>query len=379
MNKYSLTFTLQDEKIIFNLSGKIDSMNVSDLQADFEVIRKKCLNGSIIFNCKDLIYISSAGLRFFLHVQKQEKEKIKLINVSPEVFERFEITGFTEFFNVEKAPREISSAEVQKIGTSGGIEVFITNDDLLLKVYPESTDLNEIELERKISHAAFAYGIPTLISYDIVKFQERYGLLYEKLNLKSVAAVMIGKEKFYAAAMGKLLKQIHSFVPNVPEIPRVSELNRTLAQGMSAWLKVEEIDKLIDLINAIHEADTMLYYHFNPESIFVQNDELILINMTNIRIGNPLFDFARAYRPYQRRADFWKNMLHSYFGTGNFKKKERTIEAASLLGMAFLPASHKFFRGKEMEKERIAHAVELARRELFPNIKQIASLFAQYR
>jgi len=33
MNKYSLTFTLQDEKIIFNLSGKIDSMNVSDLQS----------------------------------------------------------------------------------------------------------------------------------------------------------------------------------------------------------------------------------------------------------------------------------------------------------------------------------------------------------
>lgn len=379
MNKYSLTFTLQDEKIIFNLSGKIDSMNVSDLQADFEVIRKKCLNGSIIFNCNDLIYVSSAGLRFFLHVQKHEKEKIKLINVSPEVFERFEITGFTEFFNVEKAPRKISNEEVQKIGSSGGIEVFNTNDNLLLKVYPEGTDLSEIELERKISHAAFAHGIPTLISYDIVKYQERYGLLYENLNAETVANVMTGKEKFYAAAMGKLLKQIHSFVPNVPEIPRVSELNKTLVQNMTEWLTAEEVDKLMNLINAIHEADTMLYYHFNPENIFVRNDELMLINMTNIRIGNPLHDFARAYRPYQRRVEFWKNMLHSYFGTGNLKKKERTMEAASLLGTAFSPASHKFFRGKEMEKEKIAHAVEVARRELFPNIKQIAALFAQYR
>ena len=222
MNKYSLTFTLQDEKIIFNLSGKIDSMNVSDLQADFEVIRQKCLNGNIIFDCKNLIYISSAGLRFFLHVQKKEKEKIKLINVSPEVFERFEITGFTEFFNVDKAPREILITDAQKIGSSGGIEVFSTSDDLLLKVYPDGTDLSEIELERKISHAAFAYGIPTLISYDIVKYQERFGLLYENLNAKTVTAVMTGNEKFYASAMGKLLKKIHSFVPNISEIPRVS-------------------------------------------------------------------------------------------------------------------------------------------------------------
>ena len=136
MNKYSLTFTLRDEKIIFNLSGKIDSMNVSNLQKDFEMIRSKCLNGNIIFDCSGLTYISSAGLRFFLHVQKHEKEKISLINVSPEVFKRFEITGFTEFFYVEKAPREISSLEVQKIGTSGGVEVFTTNDNLLLKVYP---------------------------------------------------------------------------------------------------------------------------------------------------------------------------------------------------------------------------------------------------
>jgi len=379
MNKYSLTFTLQDKKIIFNLSGKVDTMNVPDLQADFEVIRQKCLNGSVVFDCNDLTYISSAGLRFFLHVHKHEKEKITLINVTPEVYERFEMTGFTEFFDVYKAPREISSSDVQKVGNSGGVEVFSTSEDLLLKVYPDGTKIKDIEFERKISHAAFAYGIPTLISYDIVKYQGRYGLLYENLRVKTVAEVMNGKEKYYASAMGKLLKQIHSFEPNIAEFPRVSDLNRSFIQGMKEYLTAVEINSLMDLINSIHEADTMLYYCFNPESIFVQNEELFLINMTNIKIGNPLFDFARAYRPYQKRPDFWKNMLHSYFGTGNIKKKERTIEAASLLGVAFQPAAHKYFRGKEMDKEKITHALEIARRELFPNIKQIAALFAQYR
>ena len=379
MNHYSLTFTLEDKKIIFNLSGKIDSLNVPDLQADFEVIRQKCLNGIIVFDCKKLSYISSAGLRFFLHVQKHEKEKITLINVAPNVYERFDMIGFTQFFRVEKAFRDISGEEIQEIGNSGNIKIYSINDDLLLKLYPENTELSEIWLEQKISHEAFQNNIPVLISYDIVLYQGKYGLVYEKLNASTVASVMVGNEKYYAMAMGKLLKKIHTFTPNISEFPRVSDLNKKFIQGMKPWLTAEEIKILLDLVNAIHETDTMLYYYFNPENIFVQNNELILVNMTNIRIGNPLFDFARAYRPYQRRLDFWNNMLFSYFGTGNIKKKKKTIEAASLLGMAFQPASHKFFRGEDMEEERINHAIKLAREKLFPNVKSIIALFAQYK
>ena len=71
-------------------------------------------------------------------------------------------------------------------------------------------------------------------------------------------------------------------------------------------------------------------------------------------------------------------MLVAYFGTGNIKRKERTIEAASLLGRAFQPASHKFFKGDNMSEDKIKNAVELARRDLFPNINQIIALFSQY-
>ena len=382
MRKYELKIKIQDEGLVFVISGQIDSMNAPDLKADFDVVRNKCNGGNVVFDCNDLSYISSAGLRFFLHVSKHEQEKIRLINVSPYVYERFAMAGFTEFFSVEKSLREILEEEVQKVGKSGDIEIYQTKDDLLLKVYPDNTVLKDIEFERKISHAAFAHDIPTLISYDIVKYQDRYGLLYEHLETQTVAAAIKEnpeKEKYYAVAMGRLLKQIHSFTPNIPEIPQVSDLNKKLVQGMTQWFSGAEIDALLELINAIRETDTMLYYWFNPESVFIQNGELILINMTNIRIGNPLHDFARAYRPYQKRAEFWKDMLHSYFGTGNIKRKEKAIEAASLLGVAFQPASHKFFSGQDMKQERIDYAVELARRELFPNVKKIASLFAQYK
>ena len=381
MKKYGFKTKLEDDNLFFSISGSIDTMNSPDLYADFIVIREHYGDISVIFDCEDLTYISSTGLRFFLKVHKKEKHGIKLINVSPNVYERFEMAGFVEFFEVVKGFQNVSNKDFKKIGSGGGIDIYCS-DDLLLKVYSAETNLSDVELEREINHAILRHGIHTLISYDIVKYQGRYGLLYEKnTDAKTVAAEIKenpDKSDYYASAMGKLLKQIHTFTPDIKGLSNVADLNKTLVKGMEQWLEPAEIEGMMKLVNAIPEADTMLYYYFNPEHIFIYKGELSLINMANIRIGNPLFDFARAFRPYQRMPDFWKSMLYAYFKTGNIKKKLRTIEAASLLGASFAPASHKFFRGTDMPQDRIKNAVERARRDLFPNVKQIASLFAQY-
>ena len=380
MRQYELKIKIQDEGLIFVISGQIDTMNVADLYADFQVIRDKCVGGNLVFDCNDLSYISSAGLRFFLSVNKREKGKIRLINVSPYVYERFEIAGFTEFFDVEKSLREVFEEEVQKIGSSGDIEIYQTNEDLLMKVYPDGTDLKGIEAEREVSHAMHSHGIPALISFDVVKYQDRYGLLYERLEVQSVASAMKenpDKEKIYALAMGNLLKQIHS-VELSGNFPKLKDLNKSFAHEMEKWLTYDEVAIIVDLINSIPEKNTVLYYYFNPENIFLHKNELILINMANIRVGNPLHDLARCYHPYQRMPEFWQTMLFAYFGTNNIKRKEKTIEAGALLGMSILPASHKFFRGTDMSEEKITHCIELIRRELFPNVKQIASLLSRY-
>ena len=381
MKKYNFKAKLEGDKLFFNISGSIDTMNSPDLYADFIVIRENYGDISVIFDCEDLTYISSTGLRFFLKVHKEEKHGIKLINVAPNVYERFEMAGFVEFFVVEKSLRDISDQNFNKIGSGGGIDIFCS-DELLLKVYSAETNLSTVELERDINHAILQHGIHTLISYDIVKYQGRYGLLYEKnMEARTVAAEIKenpDKSDFYASAMGKLLKKIHSFTPEIKGLANVVDLNKTLVKGMEQWFEADEVETMMKLVNSIPTADTMLYYYFNPEHIFIYKGELSLINMANIRIGNPLFDFARAFRPYQRMPDFWKSMLYAYFKTGNIKKKLRTIEAASLLGASFAPASHKYFRGTNLSEERIKNAVDKARRDLFPNVKEIASLFAQY-
>ena len=59
--------------------------------------------------CADrLEYISSAGLRVLMKLRKKAGKALPVLNVSPEVFEVFEMTGFTELLDVKKRLREIA-------------------------------------------------------------------------------------------------------------------------------------------------------------------------------------------------------------------------------------------------------------------------------
>ena len=56
---------------------------------------------SLIIDCKNLAYVSSAGLRVLLATQKKAKNSMKLINVCELVMEVFEMTGFADILTIE--------------------------------------------------------------------------------------------------------------------------------------------------------------------------------------------------------------------------------------------------------------------------------------
>jgi len=331
-----------------------------------------------------------------LSFNKKETEPIKIINVSPEAYEIFDITGFTEIFDVSKKLRDFSNApDVHMMGVSGGVTVYYVGNETLLKVYPEGTSLETVETERQYSQAALIFEIPTLIAYDIVTYKGQYGMLYELTKAKTVYS-MIGNSMMnqirYAEAMGKLLKQIHSINPMIDSIPKISDVYKKYASDMSKWFYPKEVETLIKLINAVPEADTLLYGNFNARNVFVQQDgELILLNMMNIRYGNPVHDLGQIYMIYKNTSEkmlkrlsgfgllqagkFWDTMMSGYFGTADintFKKYEVIFSAAASLCSALYPAAYKDSNGMDMSINDIEFFVSQARRDIFPSVEKIA-------
>lgn len=91
------------DTITVMLSGRLDKLSSPELDAVMK--EEVAKNKNIVFDLKDLTYISSAGLRVMLATEKGAKEndkKTTVINVNPDVMDIFNVTGFTYMLDIQK-------------------------------------------------------------------------------------------------------------------------------------------------------------------------------------------------------------------------------------------------------------------------------------
>lgn len=84
---------------------KIDARNYEEIQKEIIDILKPKDISSFVFDLSDVIYVSSAGLRMFAAVNKIAVERCidyKLINLIPDVYRMFELTGYVSQFRIEE-------------------------------------------------------------------------------------------------------------------------------------------------------------------------------------------------------------------------------------------------------------------------------------
>lgn len=90
-----------NENLTLQLGGRLDTTTAPDL----EKIVNTQLDGvkNLVLDMKELKYVSSAGLRVILSIQKKMNVQgnLKLTNVCDEIKEVLEITGFTSFLTIE--------------------------------------------------------------------------------------------------------------------------------------------------------------------------------------------------------------------------------------------------------------------------------------
>ncbi len=88
---------------IISLSGQLDTLTATDFEKEIaSILQSDTLN--VVLNGEELTYVSSAGLRLLLTMQKGMKAKggsFKLKNIKKEIMEIFNITGFSSILTIE--------------------------------------------------------------------------------------------------------------------------------------------------------------------------------------------------------------------------------------------------------------------------------------
>ncbi len=374
------------------LKGRIDSNNAQQVEKE---IFSQLEDGaaSLDLDADKLDYISSAGLRVILRLKKRCPE-LRIVNVHSEIYEILDITGFTEMLTVVKAYRVVSVEGCEVIGEGANGKVYRIDQDNVVKTYKNADALAEILHEREVARLALILGVPTAISYDVVRIGDSYGSVFELLNARAFAKILAEEPermdwcvKEYVA----LLKKVHSITVPTGKLPSLKEKYIQKIRRIQASLPDGRGEKLLRLVEAVPESDRMLHGDYHTKNIVLAGDEVLLIDMDTLSVGHPIFELAQMYNsyigfseydpdivlrfqgyPFSVASEFWERSLRAYFD-GSDDQKLREIEDR-VRCVAYGSAIDYKRRHGDPESETDRKSIELWTERLIPLLDRVDSL-----
>lgn len=311
-----MKFSMTDGVLTMGLANEVDSSNVSLIEQKINSVLAENPAENVVIDLEELAYISSAGLRMVLRLRKNYPD-MKMINASSEVYEILEMTGFTEMIPVSKAYRRLSVDGCEVIGQGANGKVYRLDPDTVIKVYMNPDSLPDIQRERELARKAFVMGIPTAIPYDVVRVDESYGSVFELLNAKSLAKILIedpDRLDECARTSVELLKKIHATELKPGDMPDEKAVALGWAEFLKDHLPADQYDKLHGLIAAIPEDHHMMHGDYHVKNVMIQNGETLLIDMDTLCLGHPVFEFASIFAAYLGYGEVDHDVVSKFFG-----------------------------------------------------------------
>ena len=294
------TVTKAKPDLKISISGRIDSGNA--VEKEKEILEGLAgENGTALtIDASGLTYISSAGLRVILRLKKRFPE-LKVKELSSDVYEIFEMTGFTEMMTVTKALRRIDIEGCDVIGEGLNGRVVRLDHDNVVKVYKNEDALSEITHEREMARLALILGVPTAISCEIVKVGDGYGSVFELLDAESFASILAKRPDEYDRCLReylKIMKTIHAIRAPEGKLPSMKRSVLGAAERIRETLPPELGEKLCRMIGDIPEDDHLIHGDLHAKNIVVSRGEVLVIDMDTLSTGHFIFEFLHIYDAY---------------------------------------------------------------------------------
>ena len=352
----SIVTKLSDSLV--KVHGSVSSVNAPEFE---EELFAAVSGQDLTIDAADLTYISSAGLRVLLKAKKKLAGQLVVENVSLEVFEVLEVTGFTQILTVRKALRQISVEGLTEIGHGQNGRVYRMDPDTIVKVFRPNIDYGMVQNEITKAKVAFMVGIPTAISFDVVKVGECYGVVYELLNARDLADCMKedpARRDDYVRMFASVMREMHTMEVSSEQF--VSARATTL--GALPYTKgriftEEEYEKVKAIMENVPERKTFIHGDCHAGNVMLQGDELMFIDLSCAGYGHPIFDLMSMYltaachqgelfQNYtaEEARHIWEVFLGTYLNTEDAQllaKVEEQVAAFSsarfLLGLLRIP------------------------------------------
>ena len=292
----------ENDVLVAYPEGRISSANAAEMRSELFACRSADPGRALVIDAGGLEYISSAGLRVLLQLAKEQGDALTVRNVTPEVYEIFEVTGFTSILTVKRKLREISVDGCEVIGSGAIGTVYRVDEDTVVKVYEIPDCIAMIENEQRRAKQAFLKGIPTAISYDVVKVGDKFGSVFEMLkasNYNDLLRSAPERKEEILRSYAHFLRQVHAVEAEPGELPDARAVYMGYLAALREYLPQDLFDRLKALFSAMPENLHLIHGDINMKNIKLSGNEPMLIDMETLSTGDPVFDLQGLYVTYQ--------------------------------------------------------------------------------
>ena len=349
----NITYRVDKDILYIAIEGRIDASNAALAEEKIFSIKKDNPGKNTVIDADNLEYVSSSGLRVILRLRKEDP-KLAMINVSADVYDILDMTGFTDMITVEKAYQRMSVEGCEFIAQGANGAVYRYDNETILKTYFAKDALPEIKQERENARYAFVLGINTAIPYGIVRVGDSYGTVTELLNATSITKLVCKNEENISEAVHhyvNLLKSIHSVEAEEGRVPDMRETALDWAAFVSKHIPAEQGKKLCALVAAVPKQNTLLHGDYHTNNVMVQDGEPLLIDMDTLCMGHPVFELGSMFNAFvgyseldhqnmrrfygysfETAGKFWMQTLKMYLGTEDEAVCRSVAEKAMIIG-----------------------------------------------
>lgn len=280
------------------LKGHLDTSKVAEIKAQIEAqISEVKPEEHVVVDCTELDYISSSGLRILLML-KQKHSDMQLIGVCPEVYNVFEMTGFTRIIDIKKALRKIDLSSCTLIGEGGNGAAYRINDEEIVKVCKFSHGDEALIRESNQMKEAFLMGVPTVISFDTVDCGNGHkGVVMEALDSQSLGAYIAEDPSRMDDIVPKyveIFRQADAVEIDSPLFSSTKEALRARLMLPQRIINDQEAELLMSLLDEIPDSNHFVHFDGHVGNVLMHgakdNRSLMIIDFGDSGVGHPVLE-----------------------------------------------------------------------------------------
>lgn len=184
---------------------------------------------------------------------------------------------------------------LRKIAEGREAEIFAWRDGTILRLYRSPRAQQHIEQEAQAMRAAADAGVRVPAVGAIETVDGRPGLVMERIDGVDLLTI-VGKKPWTVWWAGGVSGRLHAQLHSVVAPDTIPELRSSLRQRIeqSPLVPPHIASHALSVLDTLPDGDRICHGDFHPGNVIANGDQLVVIDWTNVRRGDPTADFART-------------------------------------------------------------------------------------